>query len=87
LALSLSHLNSSHVGVLGRVLVLVQAILGEFALSQINAEFDEEDHHRLERGDGAVAGALGGDMFVEELEGSLLLLDSDKFLGTLAEAC
>jgi hypothetical protein len=82
---SLSHLNSSHVGVLGCVLILVQTVLGEFALSQIDAEFDKEDHDGLEGGDGAVAGALRGDMFVQELEGSLLLLDSDEFLGTFAE--
>jgi hypothetical protein len=68
------------------VLVLVEAVLGELALSQINAQLDEQDHHRLERGDGAVAGALGGDMLVEELQGSLLLLDADEFLGAFAAA-
>ena len=81
------YLDGAHVCVLGGVLVLVQAILCEFALAEIDTQFDKQDHHRLERGDGAVAGALGGDMFVEELEGSLLLLDSDEFLGTLAAGC
>jgi hypothetical protein len=75
------YLNSANVGVLGRVLVLVQAVLCELAFAEIDAELDEEDHDGLEGGDGAVAGPLRGDMFVEELEGSLLLLDSDEFLG------
>jgi len=80
----MSHLDGAHVCVLGRVLVLVQAILCELALAQIHTEFDKENHDRLERGDGAVTGPLRGDMFVEQLEGSLLLLDSDEFLCSLA---
>jgi hypothetical protein len=83
----MSYLNGSHIGVLRRVLVLVQAILCELALAEIDTEFDEEDHDRLEGGNGAVAGALRGDMFVEELEGSLLLLDSDEFLGAFTFGC
>jgi hypothetical protein len=80
------YLDGADVRVLRSVLVLVEAVLGELALSQINAQLDEQDHHRLERGDGAVAGALGGDMLVEELQGSLLLLDADEFLGAFAAA-
>lgn len=79
-----AYLDGAHVGVLGGVLVLVQAVLCEFAFSEIDAELDKEDHDGLERGDGAVAGALGGDMFVEQREGSLLLLDSNEFLGAFA---
>lgn len=74
-------LNCAHVGVLGCVLVLVEAVLGELAFAEIDAQLDEEDHDGLEGGDGAVAGSLGGDMFVEELQGGLLLFDSDEFLG------
>lgn len=59
-------LNGAHVGVLSSVLVLVEAVLGELAFAEIDAEFDEEDHDGLEGGNGAVAGPLGGDMFVEE---------------------
>jgi hypothetical protein len=82
-----SYLNGADIGVLGSVLVLVQAVLCELAFAQIDAEFDEEDHDGLEGGNGAVSGALGGDMFVEELEGSLLLLDSDEFLGAFSSTC
>lgn len=80
------YLDGADVCVLRSVLVLVEAVLGELALSQIDAELDKEDHDGLERGDGAVAGALGGDMLVEELQGGLLLLDSDELLGTFAAA-
>lgn len=78
------YLNSANVRVLRRVLVLVEAILCELAFSQIDAQLNEEYHHRLERGDGAVSGPLGDDMFVEELQGSLGLLHSDEFLGAFA---
>ena len=54
----LSHLDGAHVGVLGSVLVLVQAILCELALAQIDTEFDKENHDRLQRGDGTVTGPL-----------------------------
>lgn len=80
----MSYLDSSNVCVLGGVLVLVQTIFCEFAFAEIDAQFDEEDHYRLERGNGTVASALGGDMFVKQLQGSLLLLNADEFLGPFA---
>jgi hypothetical protein len=86
-SLEFSYLDSSHIGVLRRVLVLVKTILCEFAFAEIDTQLNEEDHHRLEGGDGAVAGALRGDMFVEQLEGGLLLLDSDEFLGAFTLTC
>jgi hypothetical protein len=82
-----SYLDRADVGVLGGVLVLVQAILCELALAEVDAELDEEDHDGLQRDDRAVAGALRGDMLVEELQGGLLLLDSDEFLGAFASTC
>ena len=80
------YLDSGDICVLRGVLVVVETILGSLALSQLNTKFDEQEDDRLERGDGAVAGALGGDMLVEELQGGLLLLDSDEFLGAFAAA-
>jgi hypothetical protein len=78
------YLNGADIGVLCGILILVQAILGEFSFAKIDAEFDKKYHHRLEGGDGAVTGPLGDDMFVEELQGSLRLLDSDEFLRALS---
>jgi hypothetical protein len=79
-----TYLDRADIRVLCCVLVLVQAILCEFAFAKIYTELDKEDHHRLERGDGAIPGALIRDMFVEELQGSLRLLHSDEFLCALA---
>jgi hypothetical protein len=78
-----THLNSLNAGVLGDVLVLVQAILGGLSLSQAHAKLDKEDHDRLERGDGRVAGPLGGDMVMKKLESTKVLVDGDEFLSTL----
>jgi hypothetical protein len=81
------YLDGANVCVLSGVLVLVETVLGQFALAEVDTELDKEDHDGLERGDGAVAGALRGDMFVEQLESSLLLVDSDEFLGTFTALC
>lgn len=78
-----TNLDSANVGVLGDVLVLVEAILGGLALAKVDGQFNEQEHHRLQRGDGAVAGPLRGDMFVEDGQGSGGLLDGDKFLSPL----
>lgn len=78
-----SYLNRSDVGVLGDVLVLVETILGGLALAKIDTELDEEEHHRLQRGDGAAARPLGGDMFVKDVEGGGGLTHGDEFLSPL----
>lgn len=78
-----TNLDSADVGVLGDVLVLVKTILGGLALAKIDGQFNEQEHHRLERGDGAVAGPLGGNMFVEDSQGGGGLLNGDEFLGPL----
>ena len=78
-----SHLDSADVGILRSILVLVKAILGQLSSSKIDAQFDEEDHHRLKGGDGVVSGPLRHDMFVKERQRSLLLADPDEFLSTL----
>ena len=59
------YLDSSDICILCDVLVLVKAIFCRLSLPQINAEFDKQDHYRLERGDRAVAGSLRRDMFVQ----------------------
>lgn len=77
------YLDSGDICVLRGVLVVVETILGSLALSQLNTKFDEQEDDRLERGDGAVAGALGGDMLVEDGQSRLLLVDCDELLGSL----
>ena len=77
------YLNSSHVCVLCGILVLVKAVLGEFAFAEVDTEFDKKDHHRLERGDGTVACPFRDDMFVKEGKRSSRLIDSDEFLRAL----
>lgn len=74
-----SYLDGSHVRVLGDVLVLIKAVLGSFSLAQINRQFDEKNHHRLQRRDGSAASPLGGDMFVKDSKSGWGLADSDKF--------
>lgn len=62
----MAYLDSAHVCVLSSVLVLIQPILREFALPQVDAELNKEEHDGLQRRDGAVAGAFRRDMFVQE---------------------
>jgi hypothetical protein len=78
-----SYLDGSHIRVLRDVLVLVESIFGSFSFSQVDRQFDKKEHHRLQGGDGAVPRAFRGDMFVEDIEGRLGLLDGDEFLRSL----
>lgn len=59
-----TNLDGADVGVLCDVLVLIEAILGGFALAKINRQFNEQKHHRLKGGDGTAAGPLRCDMLV-----------------------
>ena len=77
------YLNSGDIGVLRGVLVVVKTILGSLALSPLNTKFDKQEHNGFQRGDGAVAGALGGDMLVEDSQSRLLLVDCDELLRSL----
>lgn len=77
------YLDSGDIGVLRGILVVVETVLGLLSLSQLNTEFDKQKNDGLERGDGAVAGALGGDMLVEDGQSRLLLVDCDEFLCSL----
>ena len=78
-----SHLNGSNVGVLRGVLVLVKPVLGMFSFLEVDAKFEEQYHHRFQRLDRAVSRSLRGDMFVQNIEGSLGLAHCDELLRTL----
>lgn len=80
-----SYFDCANVCVLCCVLVLVETVLCELAFPQVDAEFNKEEHDRLQGGDGVVSRPLGDDMFVEEGQGRLLLVDADKFLGPLED--
>jgi len=67
------------------VLVVVEAVFSHFSLAKVDAKLDEEEHDGLQGGDGLASGTLGGDMFVKNRQGSLLLSDSDEFLSSLYE--
>lgn len=77
------YLYGSNVCVLRDVLVLVKPIFCRFAFAKIDGQFDEEKHDRLQRGDGAVARSLGGDMFVQDIECGLGLINGDELLCSL----
>ncbi|KAI7197810.1 Eukaryotic translation initiation factor 3 subunit [Hortaea werneckii] len=72
-----NQLDGRNVRVLTRVLVVVQAVLGRLSFPKVHTKFDEKQHHRLKAGDSAVPGPLGGDMFVEDRQRGLLLVNAD----------
>ncbi len=78
-----TYFDGADVGVLCCVLVLIKAILGELSLPQIDAELDEQKHHRLEGCDRTVSGPFGDDMLVEKGQRCLRLSDSDELLRPL----
>jgi hypothetical protein len=78
-----THFNRANVCVLRNVLVLIEAVFGRFAFPQVDAEFDEEEHDRLQGGDRTIPGPLGGDMFVQYIESGLGLINCDEFLRSL----
>jgi hypothetical protein len=80
-----TNFDSADIGVLGNVLVLVKTILGGLALAKVDGQLNKEEHHRLEGGDGAASGSLGGDMFVEDGQGGGSLTDGNQFLGPLCK--
>jgi len=79
----MAYLNRLNAGILGDVLVLVETILGSLALPQAYAKLDEKDHDRLQGGDRGVTGPLRGDMVVEELERTEILVYGHQFLCAL----
>ena len=79
----MSYLDSSDIGILRNIFVLVQSILRGLSLAQINTELNEKQHHGLERGDRAAARSLGGDMLVKDIKGGGSLAHGDEFLSPL----
>jgi hypothetical protein len=80
-----ARLNGPHACILSDVLVLVQSIFGRFAFFQIDRKFDKKEHNWLKRGDRAVAGSLGCDMFMKDCQRSRGLANGDEFLRSLCQ--
>jgi len=80
-----SYLDSGNVGVLGDVLVLVKALLGDLALAERDAQLDKLEHDRLEGGEGDITRPLGDDHIVKSLQGTSVLADGDELYGVQPE--
>ena len=76
-------LDCADVGVLGDILVLVEGVLGQLSLLLFYGLLDQEEHNRLQGHDGDISRSLGGNMFVEEDESSLLLPNAHEFVSAL----
>ena len=70
---------------MGDVLVLVESILGKLALLLLDGELDEEEHHRLQRDDGNISGALAGDVLVQQGQGRGGLANANELVGALQD--
>ena len=81
----MTNLYGRHIGVLRDVLVLVERILGELSLLLLDGELDQQDHHRLERGDGNIAGPLRCDVLMQQGQGRGSLVDPDELMSTLQD--
>lgn len=53
-----TYLYCPNIGILGDILVLVKGVFGELPLLLFNGLLNEQDHNRLQRGDGDIAGTL-----------------------------
>lgn len=67
------------------VLVLVQGILGQLSLLLLDGQLNQQEHNRLERGDGSASGALVGDVLMEQGQGRRGLVDPDQLVGALQD--
>lgn len=79
----ITYFNGGDVGVLRNILVLVESILGQFALLLFDGKLDEEEHHGLKRSNGNISGSLAGDVFVEQSQGGRHLADANELLSPL----
>lgn len=70
---------------MGDVLVLVESILGKLALLLLDRELDEEEHHRLQRDDGNISGALAGDVLMQQGQGRGGLANANELVGALQD--
>lgn len=80
-----TYLDGANIAVLSDVFVLVETIFRGFSFSQVDGQLNEKEHHRLQGSDGAVSGPLGGNMFVEDIQRRLRLVNSDEFLRSLLD--
>lgn len=80
-----TYLDGADVGVLRNVLVLIESILGELSLLLFNRLLNKELHHWLQRLDGDISRALGGDVLMEDGEGGRSLVDADEFMGAFQD--
>ena len=78
-----TYLDSSDVGVLANVLVLIQSILGQLPFLLLDRQLDQEEHNGLQRRDGNIARPLRVDVVVEENQGRRGLVDPDQLVGPL----
>lgn len=67
------------------ILVLVQGILGQLSLLLFDGELNQQEHNRLEGGDGSASGALVGDVLMEQGQGRRGLVDPDQLVGALQD--
>lgn len=80
-----TYLDSSDVGVLADVLVLIQGILGELSLLLLDRQLDQKEHDGLQGRDGDIARPLGVDVVVKESQGRRGLVDPDELVGPLQD--
>lgn len=78
-----TNLNSTNIGVLRNILILVKGVLGQFALLLFDGQLHQQEHHRLQRGDRNISGTLAGDVFVKQVQGRGGLVDADELVSTL----
>lgn len=62
---------------------MVKGVLGKLALLLFDGKLDEEEHHRLQRHNWDISGALVGDVLMEQSQGGGSLADSDEFVSPL----
>jgi len=80
-----TNLYCRDVCILRDVLVLVERILGQFSLLLLDRQFHQQNHHRLERGDGNIAGPLRCDVLMKQGQGRRGLVDPDELLSALQD--
>ena len=62
---------------------MVKGVLGKLSLLLFDGKLDEEEHHRLQRHNWDISGALVGDVLMEQSQGGGSLADSDEFVSPL----
>jgi hypothetical protein len=73
------YLDRRDIGVLSNIFKLIEAFLGHFALSQIDAELNETEHDGFKGLQTGALGTLRDDNLVQRLQGSLIFANGDEF--------